>query len=76
MLLLLTVPQEMIHQIGEEFNFHKKEVYLIRGDKDMLEHNLQLRTVDVKRNLTNELFKVEEEMKRHYAHQRAENSRL
>ena len=35
-----------------------------------------MKTQDVRKTLTNENFKVEEEMKRHYAHQKAENSRI
>ena len=35
-----------------------------------------MKTQDVRKTLTNELFKVEEEMKRHYAHQKAENARI
>ena len=35
-----------------------------------------MKTQDVRKNLTNSLYKVEEEMKRHFAHQKAENSRL
>jgi len=37
---------------------------------------LTLKTQEVRKTLTNENFKVEEEMKRHYAHQKTENSRL
>jgi hypothetical protein len=35
-----------------------------------------MKTQDVRKNLTNSLYKVEEEMKRHFSHQKAENSRL
>ena len=35
-----------------------------------------MKTQDVRKTLTNENFKVEEEMKRHYSHQKAENSRI
>lgn len=37
---------------------------------------MTLKTQEVRKTLTNENFKVEEEMKRHYAHQKTENSRL
>jgi hypothetical protein len=58
----------MIHQLGEELNFHKKEVQILRSEKDTLESVLTMKTQDVRKTLTNELFRVEEEMKRHYAH--------
>ena len=35
-----------------------------------------MKTQDVRKNLTNSLYKVEEKMKRHFEHQKAENSRL
>ena len=67
---------EMIVQLGDEMNFHKGEVLQLKKEKDTLETVLTMKTQDVRKTLTNELFKVEEEMKRHFAHQKAENSRL
>ena len=57
-------------------NFHKKEVAVLKSEKDTLESVLTMKTQDVKETLTNELLRIEEEMKRHVAHQKAENSRL
>ena len=57
-------------------NLHKKEVAILKSEKETLESVLTVKTQDVRKTLTNELFRVEEEMKRHYAHQKAENSRL
>lgn len=68
--------QEMIRQLNEEMNFHKKEVQILKSEKDTLESVLTMKTQDVRKTLTNELYRVEEEMKRHFAHQKAENSRL
>ena len=56
--------------------YHKKEVQVLRSEKETLESVLTMKTQDVRKTLTNENFKVEEEMKRHYAHQKAENSRI
>mmetsp|Transcript_29893 Transcript_29893/g.26443 ORF Transcript_29893/g.26443 Transcript_29893/m.26443 type:complete len:164 (+) Transcript_29893:27-518(+) len=72
----LTVLQEMINQLNEELNFHKKEVSILKSEKETLESVLTVKTQDVRKTITNELFRVEEGMKRHYAHQKAENSRL
>ncbi len=66
----------MISQLQQEMNFHKKEVQILRSEKDTLESVLTMKTQEVRKTLTNELFRVEEEMKRHFAHQKAENSRL
>jgi len=57
-------------------NFHKKEVAILKSEKDTLESVLTMKTQDVKKTLTNELLRIEEEMKRHFAHQKAENSRF
>jgi len=56
--------------------YHKKEVQVLRSEKETLESVLTMKTQDVRKTLTNENFKVEEEMKRHYSHQKAENSRI
>ncbi len=55
---------------------HKTAVGQLRSDKEMIESILTLKTQEVKKTLTNELFRVEEEMKKHFAHQKAENARL
>ena len=41
---------------------------VLRSEKETLESVLTMKTQDVRKTLTNENFKVEEEMKRHYAH--------
>ena len=68
--------EEIIGQLNQDLNLHKKEVAILKSEKETLESVLTVKTQDVRKTLTNELFRVEEEMKRHYAHQKAENSRL
>jgi predicted RNase H-like nuclease (RuvC/YqgF family) len=68
--------EELIKSLAEELNYHKREVQMLRAEKETLESVLTLKTQEVRKALTNENFKVEEEMKRHYAHQKAENSRI
>jgi hypothetical protein len=46
-------------------NFHKKEVQILKSEKDTLESVLSMKTQDVKKTLTNELMRIEEEMKRY-----------
>jgi len=59
---------EMIMNLQHELGYHKKEVQILKQEKETLESVLTMKTQDVRKTLTNELFKVEEEMKRHYAH--------
>ena len=49
---------------------------MLRSEKESLESVLNTKTGDVRKTLTSELRKVEDEMKRHYSHQKAENSRI
>lgn len=57
-------------------NAHKKDVTALKTEKDTLQEMLKIKTHEVKQTLSQELNKVEEEMKRHFSHQKAENSRL
>ena len=68
--------EDSISLVAEEMNAHKKEVASLKAEKDSLTDLLRLKNNEVKQTLTQELNKVEEEMKRHFAHQKAENSRL
>jgi hypothetical protein len=59
-------------------------VQVLRSEKDTLESVLTMKTSDVKKTLSNELVRIEEEMyemwnrfrKRHFNFQKAENSRI
>lgn len=68
--------EELVRSITEEMNYHKKEVQILRSEKDTLESVLNMKISDVRKSLMNEIARVEDEMKRHFAHQKAENSRL
>jgi hypothetical protein len=41
---------------------------VLKSEKETLEQVITLKTQEVRKTLTNENFKVEEEMKRYYAH--------
>lgn len=60
--------EDLIKELAEQLNYHKREVQVLRAEKETLESVLTLKTQEVRKALTNENFKVEEEMKRHYAH--------
>ena len=66
----------MVQTLGDELGFHKKEVQMLRSEKESLESVLTTKTGDVRKTLTTELKKVEDEMKRHYTHQKGENARI
>jgi len=67
---------ETIRQLQEQLNTHKKEVQILRSEKETLESVLTMKNQDTRKALTNELHRVEEEIKRHYANQHAEGQRL
>ena len=68
--------EDAIQLVADEMNAHKKDVSSLKTEKDSLQEMLRLKTQEVKSNLISELNKVDDEMKRHFAHQKAENSRL
>lgn len=68
--------EDAIQLVADEMNAHKKDVSSLKTEKDSLQEMLRLKTQEVKQNLISELNKVDDEMKRHFAHQKAENSRL
>ena len=67
---------DTIRQLQELLNTHKKEVQILRTEKETLESVLTMKQGDTRKALTNELHRVEEEIKRHYANQKAESTRL
>ena len=66
----------MIKTINEEITQHKKDVQHLKSEKDSLQSVLTIKTTDVKEALFDELKGLESEMRRHFNHQKAENSRL
>ena len=57
-------------------NVHKKEVQILRSEKETLESVLTMKCNDTHKALTNELHRVVEEINRHYANGHAEAQRL
>ena len=72
----LSVLEETITEIAQEMNSHKNDVNMLKSEKDSIQENLKNKHDEVKNTLISDLNKVEEEMKRHFGHQKAENSRL
>ena len=57
---------DMVEVLGHDLGVHKREVQMLRSEKESLEKVLNTKTSEVHKTLTTELKKVENEMKRHY----------
>ena len=68
----LTNLTETARQLTENLNVHKKEVQILRSEKETLESVLTMKCQDTRKALTNELHRVTEEINRHYSNQSAE----
>ena len=67
---------ETARQLTENLNVHKKEVQILRSEKETLESVLTMKCQDTRKALTNELHRVIEEITRHYSNMTAEDQRL
>ena len=67
---------ETVRQLTENLNVHKKEVQILRSEKETLESVLTMKCQDTRKALTNELHRVTEDISRHYSNQTAESQRL
>lgn len=53
--------------LHEQLNTHKKEVQILRSEKETLENVLTMKCQDTRKALKNELHRVNEDITRHYA---------
>lgn len=72
----LNTIENHLKSLNDEMGVHKKEVTLLKNEKENLESALNMKSNDIKEAITQELNVIETEMKRHFSHQKAENSRL
>jgi len=63
-------------KLQQSLDFYKKEFALIKSDKHTVDDMLESKKKEVVLDLNTKLFKVDDELKKHLAHQKAENSRL
>eukprot|EP00353_Schmidingerella_taraikaensis_P007997 CAMPEP_0185581822 /NCGR_PEP_ID=MMETSP0434-20130131/19078_1 /TAXON_ID=626734 ORGANISM="Favella taraikaensis, Strain Fe Narragansett Bay" /NCGR_SAMPLE_ID=MMETSP0434 /ASSEMBLY_ACC=CAM_ASM_000379 /LENGTH=123 /DNA_ID=CAMNT_0028200451 /DNA_START=75 /DNA_END=446 /DNA_ORIENTATION=+ len=68
--------EEMIRQVNEEIQFSKREVQMLRQEKEQLENVLSHKSTEVRKNLQVEAERVDEELKRNLGSQKAENVKL
>jgi len=57
-------------------NLFKRVVNYLKIDNDTLTEMVKLKRNELHQNIAQEMTKVEDELKRYIAHQRAENSRI
>ncbi len=68
--------EETIRTLTEELNFYKKEIQTLRSEKESLDDSLTRKAQDIRKSLTNEVLKAEEDMKKNYLNQKSENGKL
>jgi len=56
--------EDLIKGISEEVEYHKKEVQILRVEKEQLEGVLSNKATDVRENLQDEATRVEEDLKK------------
>jgi len=62
--------------LEEQLNIHKKEVSILRSERETLHSVLTMKYADTNKGLQKELHRVVEDIRRHYGNQKAENLRL
>ena len=68
--------EETIKALQEELNFYKKEVQTLRHEKETLDDTLTRKAQEIRKNLTNDVLRSEEEMKKSYLNQKNENNKM
>ena len=56
--------QDLIKGITEEVEYHKKEVQILRVEKEQLENVLAVKAQEVRKNLQEEATRVEDDLKK------------
>ena len=68
--------EETVRMLNDEINNHKREVQVLRSEKDTLESVLNQKIMEVRKGLMQEISRIEDDMKRNFAQQKSENMRL
>ena len=66
----------MIRSVNEDISFNKREVQMLRQEKEQLENVLSHKSAEVRKTLQLEAARVEDELKRNLAQQKIENVKL
>ena len=68
--------QDLIRNIAEEVEYHKKECQILRVEKEQLENVLAVKATDVRKNLQDEANRVSDDLKKNLSGQKTENQKL
>lgn len=68
--------EDNVKGLNDDISNNKRDVQLLRSEKDSLEGALNAKIMELRKYLMNELSRIEDEMKRHFVHQKQENNRM
>ena len=68
--------EETISALQEEVNFYKKEIQTLRSEKETLDDTLTRKAQEIRKALTSDVLKAEEDMRNAYIGQKNENNKL
>merc|ERR1719274_384885 len=68
--------EDFISMQNEELAARRQEIESLRNDKQNIEQHYQAQLQELKKTMVADVQRMQEEVKRHFAHQKAENSRL
>ena len=60
----------------EELNYYKKEINTLKSEKEALEHSLSKNQGDIRKLMTQEVRRAEEDLKKTQNTQKSENIKL
>ena len=75
-LLTTNDSQDLIRNIAEEVEYHKKECQILRVEKEQLENVLAVKATEVRKNLQDEANRVGDDLKKNLSGQKTENQKL
>ena len=64
----LNTIETVLKNLDEEMNVHRKEVDLLKSEKDNLQGVLNTKTTTIKDTIADELLQIENEMLAHFNH--------
>ena len=68
--------EETIKTLTEELHFYKKEIQTLRSEKELLDDTLTRKAQEIRKTLTTDVLKAEEDMKKTYLTQKNENNKI
>jgi chromosome segregation ATPase len=68
--------EEFIQTQNEEIASQRQEIEQLRNAKSLIEQHYQQQLLELKKVISGDLARVQEEVKKHFTQQKAENSRV